>query len=430
MKSRAWVVAAVILGTSVAAPRLAAEDGAGRLARLSGEVAPAVVAWRRDFHTFPELSNREERTSRIVAEELRRMGVEEVRTGVARHGVVALIRGGKPGGTVALRADMDALAIREQTNLPFASRSEGVMHACGHDAHTAILLGAARVLVEMRDEIRGTVKLIFQPAEEGSPVGEEGGAKLLIKEGVLERPKPSAIFGLHVTTELKAGQLGYRFGTSHASVDHFRVTITGKQSHAAFPHQGEDPIVAAAHVITAIQTISSRHVDARRPVVVSVGIVQAGTAWNIIPGQALLEGTVRTHDLKVRRQVTDYFRRTVENTARAHGTTAAIELDDYGPALWNDAELGKRMLPSLARVAGHQNVVEIEPIMGGEDFGHYAQQIPGFFVALGARDPSAAVTAYPHTPQFVLDEAALPVGVRLLASLAIDYLKEETAGER
>ena len=430
MKSRALVLTAVILATSVAVPRLGAEDAADRLARLSREVAPAVVAWRRDFHAHPELSNREERTARIVAEELRGRGVDDVRTGVARHGVVALIRGRKPGGTVALRADMDALAIHEQTGLPFASRNEGVMHACGHDAHTAILLGVARVLVEMRDEIRGTVKLIFQPAEEGSPMGEEGGAKLMIKEGVLERPKPSAIFGLHVATDLKTGQIGYRFGTSYASVDHFRVTITGKQSHAAFPHQGEDPIVAAAHVITAIQTISSRHIDARRPVVVSVGIVQAGTAWNIIPGQAVLEGTVRTHDEKVRRQVTEYFRRTVENTARAHGTTAAIEMDDYGPALWNDAALGKRMLPSLARVAGGSNVVEIEPIMGGEDFGHYARQIPGFFLSLGVRDPSAAATVYPHTPQFVLDEAALPIGVRLLASLAIDYLKEEATGRR
>jgi len=425
MKRRVLVLTAVIWGATAAGPRLAAEDAADRVARLSRETAPAVVAWRRDFHTYPELSNCEERTAGIVAEELRRMGVEEVRTGVARHGVVALIRGGQAGGTVALRADMDALAIYEQTGLPFASRNEGVMHACGHDAHTAILLGAARVLFEMREQIRGTVKLIFQPAEEGSPVGEEGGAKLMIKEGVLDRPKPSAIFALHVATDLKTGQIGYRFGTSHASVDHFRVTITGKQSHAAFPHQGEDPIVAAAHVITAIQTVSSRHVDARRPVVVSVGIIQAGTAWNIIPGRVVLEGTVRTHDEKVRRQVTEYFRRAVENTARAHGTTAAIELDDYGPVLWNDAALGKRMLPSLARVAGRENVVEIEPIMGGEDFGHYAQQIPGFFLALGVRDPSAAAAVYPHTPQFVLDEAALPIGVRLLASLAIDYLKEE-----
>ncbi len=425
MRSLLPIAIAAIALIGAGPPRAPAEDAAGRLERLSRDVAPAVVQWRRDFHAHPELSNREERTARVVAEELRRMGVDEIRTGVARHGVVALVRGRKPGNVVALRADMDALAIREQTNLPFASQSAGVMHACGHDAHTAMLLGAARVLVQMRDEIRGTVKLVFQPAEEGSPVGEEGGAKLMIKEGALERPKPSAIFGLHVATDLKTGQLGYRFGTSHASVDHFRVTITGGQSHAALPHHGEDPIVAAAHVITAIQTISSRHIDARRPVVVSVGIVQAGTAWNIIPGQAFLEGTVRTHDEKVRRQVTDYFRRAVENTARAHGATAAIELDDYGPVLWNNAELGKRMLPSLARAAGRQNVVEIEPMMGGEDFAHYAQQIPGFFLGLGVRDPSVAATAYPHTPQFVLDEAALPLGVRTLASLAIDYLSGE-----
>lgn len=428
-RAGALVSSAVLLLGGWAAAR--AEDAA-RIQRLAREVTPAVVAWRRDFHAHPELANREERTARVVAEALRAMGADDVKTGVARHGVVASIRGRKPGDIVALRADMDALAIREQTGLAFASQNDGVMHACGHDAHTAILLGAARVLVQMRDELPGTVRLLFQPAEEGAPLGEEGGAKLMIKEGALDNPTPSAIFGLHVSTELKAGQVGYRFGATHASVDHFRVTLTGKQSHAAFPWHGEDPIVAMAHVITAIQTIPSRHVDARRPVVVSVGIAQAGTAWNIIPGEAVLEGTVRTHDAKVRQRVLEYFRRIVENTAVAHGTRATILLDDYGPPVWNSPELGKQMLPTLAVVAGQASVVEIEPIMGGEDFSHYAERIPGFFLALGVADPAAppGSVAHVHTPQFVVDEAALPVGVRLMASLAIDYLRAGGARKR
>lgn len=413
--------------TLIAAGPSRAEDTAARLDRLAREAAPQVVEWRRDFHAHPELSNHEERTARVVAERLRAIGVDEVKTGIGRHGVVALIRGAKPGDVVALRADMDALAIQEQTGLPFASKNPGVMHACGHDAHTAMLLGAARVLVGMKDEIRGTVKLIFQPCEEGAPLGEEGGAGLLIKEGVLENPKPSAIFGQHVSMDLPTGQIGYRYGATYASVDHFRVTLTGRQSHAASPWQGEDPIVAMAHVITAIQTIPSRHIDARRPVVVSVGMAHAGTAWNIIPAQAVLEGTVRTHDPKVRRLVHEFFRRAVENTARAHGAKAEILFDDYGPALKNDAQLGQQMLPTLAHVAGKANAIEVEPIMGGEDFALYAEQIPGFYLMLGTRDPNAATFAHLHMPNVVIDEAALPVGVRLLASLAIDYLDQKAA---
>ena len=403
-------------------PSAAGEDLRERVGELSREIAPSVVQWRRDFHTHPELSNREERTSRVVAEQLRAMGVDEVRTGVARHGVVALIRGTKPGPTLALRADMDALPIQEATGLPFASQNQGAMHACGHDAHMAILLGAAKVLVQMRDQIRGSVKLLFQPAEEGSPAGEEGGARLMIQEGALENPPVSAIFGLHINPELEAGKLSYRFGVLLAAVDRFEILVNGKQSHGGMPWQGVDPIVAAAHIITALQTIPSRHIDARQSVVISVGVVRAEGAWNIVPDQVQLLGTVRTHDEDVRRQVNEQFHRMVRQTAAAHGTEAQIVYGDYGPVVWNDPALGEGALETLQRAAGEQNVVESKPVMGGEDFAHYARKVPGFFFFLGVRNEEIGAVHALHTPQMIIDEAALPLGVRTMAMLALDYL--------
>ena len=420
MKSLLSATAAIAILLAVGTPRLPADELAGRAQALSEQLAPQLVEWRRDFHAHPELSNREERTSRVVAERLREIGVDDVKTGVAHHGVVALIRGRKPGPTVALRADMDALPIQEKTGLPFASQNDGVMHACGHDVHTAALLGAAKVLVQMRESIPGTVKLIFQPAEEGTPAGEQGGARLMIAEGVLRDPDVSAIFALHINTELETGKIGYRYGALLAAVDRFRVTITGKQSHAAMPWQGTDPIVAAAHVITAIQTIASRKVDARKPVVVSVGIIKAGQAWNIIPEQVTLEGTIRTHDAKVRRQAGEEFHRIVEQTAIAHGTTADIDFGDYGTVVWNDPQLGEQVKPSLGRAAGEGNVIEVEAVMGGEDFAHYAQLVPGFFIFLGVRNESIGAVHAVHTPYLVVDEDALPLGVRALSLMAID----------
>ncbi len=421
-----FLVLALTAAISIASghPTSRGDEIVRRVDQLTRQVTPKVVQWRRDFHAHPELSNREERTGRVVAELLREIGVDQVETGVAGHGVVALIRGGKPGPTVALRADMDALPITEQTGLPYASTNDGVMHACGHDAHTAMLLGAAKVLVQMRDATAGTVKLIFQPSEEGAPAGEEGGASLMIRQGVLADPDVSAIFGLHIKTELEAGKIGYRYGSAMASVDRFQITVSGKQSHAAMPWKGVDPIVASAHVITAIQTIASRKIDARQPVVVSIGIIRAGTAWNIIPESVHLEGTIRTHDTEVRRQAGQEFARLVHDTARAHGAKAKIDFSDYGPVVWNDLELGKRMNPSLVRAAGEDNVVEVQPVMGGEDFALYARKVPGFFFFLGVRNESVGAVHAVRPPHLLIDEAALPLGVRAHCLRALDYLRQ------
>jgi len=407
-----------------ASPGLCGDDLLARVQQEVKRVMPAVVQWRRDFHAHPELSNREERTARVVAGLLGEFGVDDLKTGVARHGVVGLIRGKRPGPTVALRADLDALPVQEQTGLPFASENPGVMHACGHDMHTAMLLGAAKVLAGMRDVMPGSVKLIFQPSEEGAPVGEQGGAAVMIQEGVLRNPDVAAIFGIHVNTELDTGKIGYRYGTLLASVDRFRVTVTGKQSHGAMPWQGVDPVVASAQIILALQTIVSRKVDAREPAVVSVCVINGGRAFNILPETVQLEGTIRTHNPEVRREIEKHFRRIVQQTAAAHGATAAITAyEDYAPHVWNDLELGKRMTPTLERAAGQPNVIEVKPFMGGEDFARYAEKVPGFYVMLGVRNESAGAVGRLHTPQVVLDEGALPLGVRALALLALEYLK-------
>ncbi len=401
---------------------LGADEILNRVEQLTKQVTPAVIEIRRDLHAHPELSNREERTARVVAERLREIGVDEIKTGVAHHGVVALIRGRKPGPTVALRADMDALPIQEETGLPFASQNEGVMHACGHDCHTAMLLGAAEVLAGMRDVMPGTVKLVFQPAEEGTPAGEQGGAKLMIEEGALEDPDVSAIFGMHVNTELEVGKISYRAGVLLASVDRFQVTIRGEHSHAAMPWLGVDPIVASAHVVTAVQSIASRKVDARDPVVVSFGIIRAGRAWNIIPGEVSLEGTIRTHSTDARQKAVAEFGRIVRGTADALGASAEIQFEDYGPCTRNDPDLVARTIASLERTVGEENVAEAQAVMGGEDFAHYAEHVPGCFIFLGVRNEAIGAVHPVHTPLLLIDEAALPVGVRAHSLMALDYL--------
>lgn len=408
-------------------------------AQLDKEIArvmPQVVAWRRDIHQHPELSNREVRTAKLVADELTRLGLE-VRTGVAHTGVVGVLRGGRPGPVVALRADMDALPVTEQVDLPFKSlvRTEyngqqvGVMHACGHDNHVAILLGAASALAGMKADIPGTVKFIFQPAEEGAPVGEEGGAKLMVKEGALADPVPGAIFGLHVWPDA-VGTISYQPGPFMAAADGLSITVRGKQTHGAVPWGGVDPIVVTSQIVLGLQTIASRQIDVTKvPAIITVGSIHGGNRGNIIPDSVLMQGTVRTFDETMRADIHDRIRRTVEEIAKSAGASASVEFSSPNyPVTINDTALTRRMVPTLQRAAGG-NVKVAGIQMPSEDFSYYQQKVPGLFVFLGivpkGQDPAAAPKN--HSPFFFADEAALPVGVRALSSLAIDWLSLNAA---
>lgn len=416
----------------IAPPALARETLYSQIESAAARVEPAVIGWRRDIHQYPELANRETRTAALVAEHLRTLGLE-VTTGIARTGVVAVLEGAKPGPAVALRADMDALPVAERTGLPFASkvRSEyegqdvPVMHACGHDAHVAILLGAASVLASLRQEIAGTVKFIFQPAEEGAPRGEEGGAALMIREGVLRDPDVEAIFGLHVGQQGPAGTATWRERGTMASAQRFDITITGKQTHGARPWEGVDPIVVGAQIVTALQSIVSRSVDiTSAPAVVSVGTFNSGVRNNIISDEAVLSGTIRTFDPEVQGRVHHRMRAIVSGIAGSMGAEAKLEIERGVPVTWNDVDLVQRMLPTLKRVYGPSRIFPAPMTTGAEDFAHYQQEIPGFFFFIGARPaavpPEAAVPN--HSPFFDIDEAALRPAVIAMSQLAVDYL--------
>ncbi len=410
---------------------------AERLARAvdarTEQVLPSVVAWRRDIHQHPELSNREVRTAKLVADHLTRLGLE-VRTGVAHTGVIGVLRGGKPGPVVALRADMDALPVTEQVDLPFRSlekstyngQAVGVMHACGHDNHVAILMGVAEVLAGMKANIPGTVKFIFQPAEEGPPAGERGGAALMIEEGALNDPAPGAIFGLHVWPDA-VGTITYRSGPFMAAADGLSITVTGRQTHGAQPWGGVDPIVVASQIVLGLQTVASRQINVtRQPAIITVGMIQGGIRGNIIPDSVIMQGTVRTFDEEMRTDIKARIRRTVEMIAQSAGATAKVDFGS-GAALVtvNDPPLTARMLPTLRRVAGDANV-RLGPLSTpSEDFADFQQKIPGLFVFLGiapaGTDPAMAPRN--HSPYFFADEAALPLGVRAMANLALDWLQ-------
>src|SRR6266581_4148588 len=394
------------------------------------QVAGKVVAWRRDIHEHPELSNRETRTADLVAQHLRSLGLE-VRTGVAHTGVIGVLRGGRPGPVVALRADMDALPVTEEVDVPFASRVRttyngqdvGVMHACGHDTHVAMLMGVAEVLAGMRNDLPGTVKFIFQPAEEGAPVGERGGAEVMIEEGALDDPKPSAIFGLHVFP-YPAGEIRYRPGGAMASADAFRIVVRGRQTHGALPWAGIDPIVVASQIVLGLQTITSRQVDlTAAPVVVTVGAINGGVRYNIIPDSVVMIGTIRTFDTAVRNDIHQRVRRTAESIAQSAGATAQVLIDTATAVTYNDPALTESILPTLRAVAGASHVALGPPITAAEDFSRYQQRIRVFFF-LGITPPGTdpAKAAPNHSPRFYVDEAALPVGVRAMAHLAVDYL--------
>jgi amidohydrolase len=396
-------------------------------------VMPKVVAWRRDIHQHPELSNREVRTAGIVAGHLRAIGLD-VQTGVAKTGVVGLLKGGRPGRVVALRADMDALPVVEATDLPFKSTARstydgqdvGVMHACGHDAHVAMLMGVAEVLAAMRADLAGTVKFIFQPAEEGPPPGETGGAGDMVQAGVLENPRVDAIFGLHVMP-LEHGSLWYRGGGLMASSDTVKIVVRGRQTHGAAPWRGVDPVVVSAQIITALQTIVSRQMDLTAgPAVVTIGRISGGVRFNIVPDAVVMEGTIRALDRTMQLDLHARVRRTAELVAESAGATAQVSIDvDTAPILFNDPDLTERMVPTLRRVAGARlNVAR--PRTLAEDFSKFQQKVPGMYFYLGVNRPGVdpATVAENHSPLFHVDEDALPVGVRAMASLAVDFLRQ------
>lgn len=381
-----------------------------------------LVAQRRDFHMHPELSNREERTSRVVAERLRALGLTGIKTGVGRHGVTALLVGAKPGPVVAVRADMDALPIQEVNHVPYKSQTPGIKHACGHDVHTTVELGVAEVLSKMREDVRGTIKFIFQPAEEGAPTGEEGGAKLLIKEGALENPRPQAIFALHTEPNLQTGQIGYHVGPAMASSDTFSVFVRGKSAHGAQPQNGIDAVVVASQCVLALQNIRSRRIDPLEPLVITVGTINGGTRFNIIAGEVKMTGTMRTLNDGVRERAIALMRETLSSVTAAYGATYELNIEDGNPVTYNEPALVEETLPTIRRVVGDKNALAIKPFMPAEDFSHYQKIVPGFYYFLGVGNRAKGITAGWHTQDFDVDEESLVVGVKVMSNVLLDYL--------
>jgi len=405
-------------------------------ARSIDEMFPRLVEVRRDIPRHPELSNEEVRTAALVAEKLRALGLE-VQTGVAKHGVVALLEGGQPGKCVAVRADMDALPIRELRDTPYRSQNVGVMHACGHDVHTAVALGVAELLAKHRDRVKGTVKFLFQPAEEGMPASFKGdwGAKLMIAEGAMANPKPDAVFGLHCTMSilpvgsrddethyLSAGQIAYTSGPDSANSDRFQIVIRGKMAHGSAPHKGVDAITVAAEAITALQTIRSRETDTRQPLVITVGTIQGGQRENILAERVELGGTVRTYDGAFRDKVIESMHRILKGITAAHGATYEMDYRKGYPSIINDEALVKATLPAFRRLFGEKNVREVVPGMGGEDFSYFAQLAPGFYFRLGIANEAKGIIGGGHTPIFDVDEECLRTGVAALAAAVCDFL--------
>ncbi|HNV78474.1 MAG TPA: amidohydrolase [Thermomonas sp.] len=401
---------------------------------LATKVDGKVQAWRRDIHQHPELGNREVRTAKLVAEHLRALGFDDVRTGIATTGVTAVLRGGQPGPRIALRADMDALPVTERSDLPFASKATstfrgepvGVMHACGHDAHVGILLGVAEALASIKAELPGEILFVFQPAEEGPPDGEEGGAEEMLAQGIFDRFKPQAVFGLHVFSTLNAGQVGWRSGPAMAASDRFNIVVQGRQTHGSRPWGGVDPIVASADLIGTAQTIVSRRQDiSRLPVVLSFGAIKGGIRYNIIPDAVELVGTIRTFDEGMRQAVFADLKNVAESVAKAHGATAVVKVPDTkgNPVTANDPALTARVVPSLRKAVGDANVVEMGLVMGAEDFSFYAREVPGFFFFVGAtpRGQDAIKAPSNHSPEFFLDEEALKVGTRAMLQVVLDH---------
>jgi amidohydrolase len=427
---------------ALTAPQIPASSLAPAIDTAAAAIEQAVIAWRRDLHEHPELGNREFRTAGIVAEHLKKLGFDEVRTGVAHTGVVGLLKGalcGKDAGpVVALRADMDGLPVAEETNFPFTSKARtqfngeevGVMHACGHDCHVAILMGVAEILAGLRSQLKGSVKFIFQPAEEMPPEGEDGGAEMMVREGALEKPTPGAIFGLHVTSRQPVGEIGWRSGPTMASSDKLRIEVHGRQTHGAAPWLGVDPIVTAAQVVLGLQTVVSRTQDiTQEPAVVTIGAIRGGVRENIIPDSVTMRGTIRTFNEDMRDDIHERITTLSEAIAKGSRAGCRVCITKNYPVTINDPALTEAMLPTLQRVGGEGKLVNVPKITGSEDFSFFQRVVPGLFVFLGVTAPGqdCKLAAPNHSPRFTVDEAALVTGVRMLAHLAVDWLEAKRA---
>jgi amidohydrolase len=431
------LTAALVLAAlpALAQPRVQPSPLSAEIDKRAAAIEQELLAWRRHLHQNPELSNREVETAKFVADKLRSFGLQP-QTGIAKTGVVAVLTGARPGPVVALRADMDGLPVTEEADVPFASRAKGeyegkpvgVMHACGHDTHVAIALASAKILSDLKSQLRGTVKFIFQPAEEGAPRDEQpAGAELMVTEGVLKNPDVSAIFGLHVFANIPAGHVGWRSGPMMAAADTFEITVRGRQTHGAAPWAGVDPIVVASQIVLGLQTIVSRQVDiTAQPAIVTVGQVEGGVRNNIIPDSARLVGTIRTFDDAMQNDIHERVKRTAVRIAEAAGATAEVRIDRGYPVTANHPQLTARMLPTLERVAGKQ-LLELGKITGAEDFTYFQRQVPGLFIFLGITPKDqVGKAAANHSPRFYVDESALVTGVRALTNLAADYLFGES----
>ena len=405
---------------------------AQKVSQLIDQVEPKVIEWRRDFHQNPELSNREFETSKKVAAFLEGLGME-VQTGIANTGVVGILKGGKPGPVVALRADMDGLPVTERVDLDFASKVKseyngietGVMHACGHDTHMAMLMGAAEVLSKMKKDLKGTVKFLFQPAEEGVPPGEEGGAEMMVKDGALKNPDAEVIFGLHIDAQTDVGRISYKPMGTLAAAQRFVIKVKGKQAHGSSPWEGVDPVVISAQIINGLQSLISRDTElTKEAAVISVGLIRGGVRNNIIPEEVEMMGTIRTLDYDMQKKLNETMEFRVKSIAESFGGSAEIEIAKGIPITYNDPELTARMVPSLERSAGKENVKLINAITGAEDFSFYQKEIPGFFFFVGGKplDVKVEDTASHHTPDFYIDESGMKVGVTSLVNLTLDYM--------
>ena len=408
-----------------------AVDMSKEINAATDKIMPKVVEWRRHLHQYPELSNREVKTAKYVEDNLRRLGLE-VRTGIAKTGVVGILKGAQPGPTIGLRADMDALPVTERNSLPFASKEKseyngqtvGVMHACGHDTHVAMLLGAAEVLSSMKDRIKGTVVFVFQPAEEGAPAGEEGGAQLMVKEGVMNNPKIDVMFGIHINSQTEIGKIKYKSGSFMAAADWFTIKVKGKQAHGSAPWGGIDPIATAAQIINGLQMIVSRQSElTKAPVVITVGKINGGVRENIIPEELTMAGTIRTLDSQMQKDVHEKIRITATKIAEAMGASVEVSFENKTLVTYNTPELVKKMLPSLEKAAGKENISETEWTTGAEDFSFFGEKVPSFFFNVGGmpKGMNKKDAAPHHTPDFFIDDSRLDVGVKAFSNIVFDY---------